>query len=200
MATSGGDAEPLRATSTEPPATESAPAATATPASALDAPAIAEPSPSDEPTISPPLVSSQPVNGLSSFAPAPESGEEEAPAPSEEPSANEPPPPAYVPGDTYCGNITGTAPPNSVIGQFTIAGAPAPAGTVVALAFDGVPGPSRATPAAGGYRVDYSGGSSGCANQVGAAISVIYAGTAYSTGHTVGDSPGVPVVFHLNIP
>ena len=59
--------------------------------------------------------------------------------------------------------------------------------------FDGVAGPSATTAAAGGYRVDYGAAGSDCANRVGAAISVVYGGVAYPTGHTVGDSPGGPV-------
>lgn len=72
-----------------------------------------------------------------------------------------------------------------------------PAGASVSLAFDGVVGPTQATTAAGGYRVDYGAAGSECANRVGAAISVVYNGTFYSTGHTVGDNPGSPVVLHI---
>lgn len=104
-------------------------------------------------------------------------------------------------GGLYCPNVSaGTSPPNSVIGVFTIGGSDAPAGATVSLAFDGVVGPSRATTAAGGYRVDYGAAGSDCANRVGAAIAVVYNGVLYSTGHTVGDSPGGPVVFTLAVP
>ena len=58
-------------------------------------------------------------------------------------------------------------------------------------------GPTATTTVAGGYRVDYAAGGSSCANRVGAAISVIYDGHSYPTGHTVGDSPGAPVRFDI---
>jgi hypothetical protein len=106
-----------------------------------------------------------------------------------------------VAGGPYCPNISaGTQPPNSVIGVFTIGGSDAPAGSVVGLAFDGVVGPTRTSTAAGGYRVDYGAAGSECANRVGASIAVVYDGVLYPTGHTVGDSPGGPVVFALAVP
>jgi hypothetical protein len=105
-----------------------------------------------------------------------------------------------VAGGDYCPNNNSSSPPNSVIGIFTIGGAPAPAGTAVSLAFDGVIGPTRLTSAAGGYRVDYFAGPEACANRVGASISVVYNGAYYPTGHAVGDSPGVPVNVTLAIP
>ncbi len=61
------------------------------------------------------------------------------------------PPP---PGDGYCPGDS-SSPPNSVIGLLNIAGQPAPAGTLVTLTFNGLPGPSALTQAAGGYRVDF---------------------------------------------
>ncbi|MBK6317515.1 MAG: hypothetical protein IPI85_02420 [Dehalococcoidia bacterium] len=122
-------------------------------------------------------------------------------APAPEPTATpEPTPPPVVAGGDYCPNSSSNSPPNSVIGIFTIGGAPAPANTAVSLAFDGVVGPTRLTTAAGGYRVDYFAGPEGCANRVGAAISVVYNGAYYATGHTVGDSPGAPVNVTLAIP
>jgi hypothetical protein len=81
----------------------------------------------------------------------------------------------------------------------TIGGAAAPAGTAVSLAFDGVVGPSRSTTAAGGYRVDYSAAGSDCANRVGATISVIVNGQAFSTGAAVGDGAN-PLVFNIDAP
>src|SRR5690606_23750615 len=113
---------------------------------------------------------------------------EPEPTPVPEPTA-----PPVVAGGDYCPNNNSSSPPNSVIGIFTIGGAPAPAGTAVSLAFDGVIGPTRLTSAAGGYRVDYFAGPEACANRVGASISVVYNGAYYPTGHAVGDSPGVPV-------
>jgi hypothetical protein len=66
-------------------------------------------------------------------------------------------------------------------------GTDVPAGTDAMVAFDGVPGPTRATAAAGGYRVDYGVATTGdCANRNGAKISVIINGVAYDTGTTVG--------------
>ena len=67
----------------------------------------------------------------------------------------------------------------------------------MSLAFDGLIGPTQTTAAAGGYRVDYGAAGSDCANRVGAVISVVYNGTFYATGHTVGDSPGGPVRFDI---
>jgi hypothetical protein len=91
------------------------------------------------------------------------------------------------------------APPNAVIGTLTIAGAAAPAGTVVSLAFDGVAGPPKATREAGGYRVDYGAGGADCANRVGAAISVIVNGQAFPTGSAVGQVEN-PLLFHIAVP
>ncbi len=85
-------------------------------------------------------------------------------------------------GGPYCNNASSTAPPNSVIGLLTIGGAAAPAGTVVSLAFDGVVGPSQASAAAGGYKVYWTAGGEGCANRVGAAISVVVNGQFFPTG------------------
>jgi hypothetical protein len=91
------------------------------------------------------------------------------------------------------------APPNAVIGTLTIGGTAAPAGTVVSLSFDGVVGPSRATTAAGGYRVDYAAGGAECANRVGASIAVIVNGQAFPTGSAVGDGVN-PLVFGIAAP
>ena len=109
-------------------------------------------------------------------------------------------PPVATAGGPYCDTISATSPPSSVIGIFTIGGSPAPAGTSVSLAFDGLVGPTAQTSAAGGYRVDYGTGGSDCANRVGAAISVVVNGRFYPTGHTVGDSPGTPVNQRVDAP
>ncbi|MEO8539093.1 MAG: hypothetical protein ABI577_05075, partial [bacterium] len=109
--------------------------------------------------------------------------------------------PPVVAGGAFCPNSdSSSSPPNSVIGIFTIGGAPAPAGSVVSLAFDGVIGPGRPTTAAGGYRVDYFAAPEGCANRVGASISVVFNGQFYPTGHAIGDSPGAPVNLTIAIP
>lgn len=119
-----------------------------------------------------------------------------APAPT--PVPTEPP---VVAGGPYCPGVSAAAPPNTVIGHFTIGGAPAPLGTAVTLAFDGVPGPTgNSGTAAGGYHIDYAAGGSDCANRVGAVITVIYDGTTYPTGHKVGDSPGAPVIADIVAP
>lgn len=101
-------------------------------------------------------------------------------------------PPAVTSTSAYCPAISATSPPNSVIGLLN-----APAGTSVSLAFDGVIGPTAVTASAGGYRVDYGTGGQDCANRVGAAISVVVNGTFYPTGHTVGDTPGLPLRFDI---
>ena len=103
-------------------------------------------------------------------------------------------------GGPYCDAISSNSPPNSVIGLFHSGGQPVPAGATVGLEFDGVPGPTAMTAAAGGYRVDYGAAGAECANRVGAAISVVYNGEAYPTGHVVGDTPGGPARFDLDIP
>ncbi len=116
--------------------------------------------------------------------------EPQAPEPTPTP---EPTPPPAVASGPYCDNPSSNSPPNSVIGLLKSAGADVPAGASVSLAFDGVVGPTRATTAAGGYRVDYFAAGEGCANRVGASIAVVYNGVFYPTGQTVGGSPGVPV-------
>ncbi|MGH2632993.1 MAG: hypothetical protein ACRDG3_06245 [Tepidiformaceae bacterium] len=69
------------------------------------------------------------------------------------------------------------------------------------LAFDGVPGPTgNSGTAAGGYHIDYAAAGNSCANRVGAAITVIYNGVAYPTGHVVGDAPGAPVIANIAAP
>ena len=158
----------------------------------------ATPSPSPTPTETPtptattrPNVATNPATGGGAVT----GNQPAAPTPTPEPT--EPP---VVAGGEYCPNNTSSAPPNTVFGLFTIGGAPAPKGTSVSLAFDGVVGPTRATTADGGYRVDYAAGPTTCANRVGAAISVVYNGGFYPTGHVVGDSPGVPVTKTLTVP
>jgi hypothetical protein len=105
---------------------------------------------------------------------------------------------AAVAGGEYCPNVSSSMPPNSVFGLFTIGGAPAPAGTEVGLAFDGVVGPVRATAEAGGYRVDYNASIDTCANRVGAAISIYHNGVLYPTGQVVGGGPAFR--FDLAVP
>lgn len=186
----------------EPSATSNAPATTPSRTSTATATptATASPTPSETPR---PTATNRPAvtNPGSGGGPASGGSQQEA-EPTAEPTP-EPTEPPVVAGGAFCppaGAGPQTGPPNSVIGIFTIGGAPAPAGTTVSIAFDGVIGPTRTTTAAGGYRVDYNAAGADCANRVGAAISVVHNGVFYPTGHTVGDSPGLPVNFALEVP
>ena len=106
------------------------------------------------------------------------------------------PPSNLPPADpSYCGNTGSNAPPsppNSMFGLLTINGAQAPAGTIVQIVFAGKVGPAVHTKQAGGYRVDYAGGRSGCANQVGAAIAIRVNGQTFTSGVSVGDAEANP--------
>ena len=65
----------------------------------------------------------------------------------------------------------------------------APGSTAVAITFDGAAGPAGTVTVEGnatGYRVDYSSGGVDCANQAGAAISIVVNGQVFPTGATVG--------------
>lgn len=166
-------------------------AALASPTATAQATATASPSPSPTPgtapflTATPAATTGAQTNG--------DAGANTDAAPAATEPAAAPTPPAAVAGGPYCSNVSSTSPPNSVIGLLTAGGSPVPAGANVALAFDGVEGPSTTTTASGGYRVDYGAAGSGCANRVGAAVSVVYGGVFYPTGHSVGDSPGGPL-------
>jgi hypothetical protein len=92
----------------------------------------------------------------------------------------------------YCDTVTATSPPNTLFGLLEIDGEPLPAGTDVRVAFDGVPGPVKATREAGGYRVDFgTTKDTACANREGAALSVIVDGVQYATGRTAGSAPAI---------
>jgi hypothetical protein len=93
----------------------------------------------------------------------------------------------------YCDNVGGLNPPSAIFGLLTIAGAPAPVGTVVTVLFDGAPGPSVGIAEAGGYRVIFAPGGTTCANNPAAGISIAVSGSVYASGYTVasGDSGGV---------
>jgi len=190
VADAGADASPTASpTATATPTRTAAPSPSAT----------ASPTPTQTPEPSPtatqrPAANANTNPGTGSGGAGTGAAEPE-PTPVPEPTA-----PPVVAGGDYCPNNNSSSPPNSVIGIFTIGGAPAPAGTAVSLAFDGVIGPTRLTSAAGGYRVDYFAGPEACANRVGASISVVYNGAYYPTGHAVGDSPGEPVKVTLAIP
>ncbi len=106
--------------------------------------------------------------------------------------------PSYCPGAT--GGGPGGAPPNSIIGTLTIGGSPAPAGTIIQVAFDGLAGPARRTTDTGGYRLDYAAGIASCANHVGAAISILVNGQAAPSGVNVGDPATNPVlIFNVSV-
>lgn len=109
-----------------------------------------------------------------------------------EPSTPEPAKPtplaAASAGGPYCNTVSQSGVPTRVFGVFSVGGFAAPAGALVALAFDGVAGPANQTPEAGGYRVDFAPAGADCANRVGAVITLVYNGVSYATGHTVGDA------------
>ena len=114
------------------------------------------------------------------------------------------PPP---PGPGYCvpSDLNIPSPPNVIAGHFTIAGQPAPAGTLVTMTFDGGIGVSAYTTAEGGYRVDYAAGGAGhdppCINQVGAEMGLLVNGVLVDTGVRVGDLQAyLFFLFDLNIP
>jgi len=90
---------------------------------------------------------------------------------------------------TYCDRkSSGGAPDGRVAGALILNGQPAPIGTNVSLAFNGVVGPSRVTDAAGQYRVDFYIGGAQCANGPGSSIAVVVNGRSYSTGRTMPTS------------
>ncbi len=181
--TASGERTPA-ATSTATPSPTATPTAVRTPG-ATPTPS-ASPSPTATATTAP-----RPTGGGGGAS----SPQQPAPEPTATPTAT---PPAVVAGGDYCPNISSSMPPNSVFGLFTIGGVPAPAGTEVGLAFDGVVGPIRATAEAGGYRVDYNASIDTCANRVGAAISVYHNGVLYPTGQAVGAGPAFR--FDLAVP
>ena len=96
-----------------------------------------------------------------------------------------PPPP---PGPGYCGPSPMTVPPppdGRLAGTLTLNGVAAPAGTLVAVTFNGLPGPYAYTTDAGAYRVDYHLSSeAGCINQGTAAIGIWVGGVTKFTGVT----------------
>lgn len=102
--------------------------------------------------------------------------------------------PTVVAVGPYCDNISSSTPPNSIFGLLTIGGAPAPAGTVVTVLFDGVAGPSVTIGEPGGYKINWSAGGSDCANRVGAAVAVSVNGQVFDSGQTVGGGGGTPII------
>ena len=108
-----------------------------------------------------------------------------------------PPPP---PGPGYCGpSLTASpSPPNAIFGLLTTAFVQAPAETLVTLTFDGEPGISEYTIAAGGYRVFYAAGGQGhsprCINEVGSALGLLINGVRIDLGVKVGDEAARPAL------
>lgn len=189
----GGSGDGLVAADSDRTATATV---TATPSATATRPATRTPSATATPTTSP--------SPTATATTAPRQtggggGASSPPPPAQEPTATPTATaPAVVAGGDYCPNLSSSMPPNSVFGLFTIGGAPAPAGTEVGLAFDGVVGPIRATAEAGGYRVDYNASIDTCANRVGAAISIYHNGVLYPTGQAVGAGPAFR--FDLAVP
>ncbi|MGE5596143.1 MAG: hypothetical protein ACM3S1_08930 [Hyphomicrobiales bacterium] len=90
------------------------------------------------------------------------------------------------PDPSYCGTaFDETHPPEgSLFGRITIGGAPAPAGTVVQIAFNGKAGPAafvEIDSSGAGYRIDYSTGASVCSNTEGSLITLLVNGQIVST-------------------
>jgi len=181
LATTGGNedtsalpaaVDTVEATVTSSPTRTATPARTATPSPT--------PSPTQTPSPTEVIATRAPIVAQPTATPVPV-----------EPTATAP---AVIAGGPYCPSVSATAPPTTVGGTITLGGIAPPAGTIVALAFDGVPGPSSvvsvestATGPRAGYAIRFSGGPGDCANRVGAAISVVIDGTYYATGRFVGD-------------
>lgn len=178
----GDDSTPLAAeqTPTSTPASTSGPAASRTPR--------------------PPRAASPGVTAAQSVTPTvprlPVQSTVVDPATATPASATAPPPTAeptveFVARD-YCPGASGTFPPVPVAG-FLYGATP---GASVTLLFDGNAGVSSVILDDSSYVLRYDIGGSACANRVGAAVSVLYGGAAYSTGHVVGDRGAQsPVIF-----
>jgi hypothetical protein len=175
-----GDNGPAQASVASPAATRAASATpSATPSPTMTATPTASPSPTPSATANPEV---RQQTGGSNAAPATTAVSEATPEPTAAP---------VVAGGPYCPPADQNYPPNGrVAGAFSLHGAPAPIGTTVTLAFDGVAGPSRATDDAdtrqGGYHVDFYIAGESCANRVGATISVIVDGHVFGTNGRVG--------------
>jgi hypothetical protein len=114
------------------------------------------------------------------------------PVVTEEPTP-EPTAPPVVAGGPYCPSVSQTATPTRVLGAVTIGGVPAPPGTVVTLAFDGVAGPAEEVTIANGvagFSIDFNAAQGECANRVGAAIGAYVNGQLIASGRAVGDGSG----------
>lgn len=162
------------------------PTATATPSPTATATATPSPSATPSPTPSPSPTATatvRPTGGGSGASNPPAS------QPTLEPTA-EPTAPPVVAGGDYCppGSVgPGSLPSGRVAGGVTQGGSNVAAGTYeIFLAFDGVLGPSTFN-GDGSFRIDFYASTEGCANRVGAAISVFVNGQYIPTGHSVGD-------------
>ena len=108
-----------------------------------------------------------------------------------------------APDPSYCAVTGGTQQPSAVFGLVTIGGLPAPASTVVQLSFDGKAGPAERVTVdsrGSGYSLIFDNGGPGCANRVGAAVSLLVNGQAVSTGKLVGDIAFDGYLFNIAIP
>lgn len=111
------------------------------------------------------------------------------PVATQPPAEPAPAPRPQITTGTYCPPPPGPgSAPNAVLGLLRIGGEPAPAGTTVSLAFDGVIGPSVATAEAGGYRVLWSIAGGDCVNRAGTALGVVVNGQLFMTGKVAGSS------------
>lgn len=187
-----GDAPAARETPTTTATVSASPTATAartaTPTSTETATPSATPSPS--PTATPD------GDGGSTSNPGSSGGT------SGNPTATPTPTSAASTNLPYCDTISSTAPPTRVFGSLNIDD---PGSASIYLAFDGARGPSATITSENqsgnvvyAYRADFGGGGADCANQAGAALSVVVNGTAYATGFTLGD--GNPGFIRFDIP
>jgi hypothetical protein len=120
------------------------------------------------------------------------------------PAATATPVPTATPAASslaYCDTSgSGSYPTGAVLGLVTVGGNTAPAGTIVYVAFNGVLGPSEPVTLVdgkAGYSLNYWAAGTDCANQVGAAISVVVNGQSFPTGEAVGSAP-VPLSFNVD--
>ena len=196
-----GAAEADAQAGVQPTATQTA---TATRTSTATQSATPSPAPTETPTpVATTAVAAGRETGASSGSGTGTGGSNEQPAAQEPTPTPEPPAPGGAAGGPYCPPASvgqGTLPSGRVAGAVKVGGADAAEGTVTLyVAFDGVIGPSRVNHIAGGFNIDFYASSSGCANRVGAAISVYANGKYFGTGRAVGDGGGqlIPVTVEL---
>jgi outer membrane biosynthesis protein TonB len=171
-------------TATATPSPTASPTRTATPTRTPTPSPTPSPTPTPEPTQAP---AAQFGSGLAPAAPT------QAPAPPPPPTPT--PTPEPIAAGNFCDTISATAPPTTVAGLITIGGAPAPADTVVYLAFGSRTGPVASVTVEGdrtGYTVSYATGGADCINNVGASIGVVVNGVLYPTGQVIGG--GAPFI------